>query len=312
MATPAAPRYDPHAALRFIVNAASGKASGEDKRALVEQALQDTGRRGSVVMAPAAELARVARREAEAALAEGGAVVAVGGDGTINTIAQAAHAAGCTMGVVAQGTFNYFARTHGIPEDGAEAARALAGWQPQPVQLGRVNEHLFLVNASLGLYPEVLQDREAWKARFGRSRLVALGAALATLSGSHRRLRLRVELDGSMRDVRTLTLFVGNNRLQLEQVGLAEAPALDHGRVAAVILKPIGFWSLVGLLLRGAAGTLGDADKVESFVFQQMTVRPAWRPGRRGVKLACDGEVLRMQPPLRFGVAPRPLWLLKP
>lgn len=307
-----APPYQAQALLRFVVNAASGRAGGEEKRAAIEEALRATGRRGEIVLADASALDRTARRQAEAALAEGGALVAVGGDGTLNAIAQAAHAVGCAMGVVAQGTFNYFARTHGLPQDAGEAVRLLAACRPQPVQLGQVNGRVFLVNASLGLYPEVLEDREAWKSRLGRSRLVALGAAVATVAGGHRRLRLRVELDGQARDVRTLTLFVGNNRLQLEQVGLPEAPALDRGRVAAVILKPMGPWRLLGLMLRGAFGTLGEADTVDRFTFEQMTVRPAWRPGRRGVKVACDGELLRLPPPLNFGVATRPLWLLKP
>jgi hypothetical protein len=36
-------------------------------------------------------------------------------------------------------------------------------------------------NASVGLYPDLLEDLEAYKARFGRSRWVALWAASATL-----------------------------------------------------------------------------------------------------------------------------------
>ena len=47
-----------------------------------------------------------------------------------------------------------------------------------PVQAGLVNGHVFLVTASLGLYPQLLQDREAWKREYARSRLVALGAGL--------------------------------------------------------------------------------------------------------------------------------------
>ena len=42
---------------------------------------------------------------------------------------------------------------------------ALPTW---PVQVAAVNERIFLVNASVGLYPGLLEDREAYKARFGR------------------------------------------------------------------------------------------------------------------------------------------------
>ena len=240
------------------------------------------------------------------------ALIAVGGDGTINTVAQAAHEQGCALGVLAQGTFNYFARTHGLASEPATALQTLLQSSPQPVQVGQVNERVFLVNASLGLYPELLQDREAYKARFGRSRLVAFAAALVTLLGPHRLLRLRIEQGAETRDVTTPTLFVGNNRLQLEQVGLPQAPALDQGRIAAVMLRPLGRLAMLGLLLRGSLGTLGEADTVESFKFRDMVVKPRLNWSRRRVKVAIDGEVSWMHAPLEFKVSPRPLYLLKP
>jgi diacylglycerol kinase family enzyme len=185
-----------------------------------------------------------------------------------------------------------------------------------PVQVGTVNGHVFLVNASLGLYPVLLEDRETFKSRFGRSRWIALGAACMTLLRGHRQLRLRIDQGGEVREVRTPTLFVGNNRLQLEQVGLqlgegagAQPPrALDAGSIAAVMLKPISTWAMAGLMLRGALGTLGDADTVESFAFSHMVVKPRLRK----IKVAFDGEVTRMRTPLEFRVAPQPLYLLKP
>lgn len=309
---PNRPELDPAARLVFIINAASGTAGAEAKRDAIEAALKAAGRVGELVFAPAAELATVSRVQAAKAKAAHSAIVAVGGDGTINAVAQAAHAEGCAMGVVPQGTFNYFARTHGLPAEPGAAVQALLQAVPQPVQVGSVNGTVFLVNASLGLYPDLLEDREAYKARFGRSRLVALGSAFVTLLRDHRQLRLRIEQAGVLRSVRTPTLFVGNNRLQLEQVGLPPAVCVEGGNVAAVMLKPIGTLSMLWLLVRGAFGSLGDADDVESFGFQQMVVTPARRSGRRGVKVAFDGEIAWMRPPLRFEVAAEPLWLLKP
>ena len=137
------------------------------------------------------------------------------------------------------------------------------------------------------------------------------GPALVTLMGRHRLLRLRIELGASAREITTPTLFVGNNRLQLEQVGVAEAPSLDEGCIAAVILRPIGALAMLGLMLRGSLGTLGDADTVESFKFHRMLVKPRRTWGNRTVKVAFDGEVSRMTMPLEFQVSPKPLYLLK-
>lgn len=303
---------DPVAPMLFIINQGSGHNAPEATRQLIESALKTAGRSGELLFTHAGELEGIACRAAAKAAARHGAVIAVGGDGTINAVAQAVHAEGCKLGVVPMGTFNYFARTHGIPTNATEAVQALFRYEPVPVQVAQVNERIFLVNASLGLYPELLQDREAYKLRFGRSRVVAFGAALATLLAVHRQLRIRIELGAVAREFTTPTLFVGNNRLQLERVGLQEAPALDQGCIAAVMLRPIGTMAMLGLILRGAIGTLGDADDVESFKFHRMVVKPRLRLGRHMVKVGFDGETAQMATPIEFRVSPKLLHLLRP
>ncbi len=114
---------------------------------------------------------------------------------------------------------------------------------------------------------------------------------------------MRIEFATNVRDVTTPTLFVGNNRLQLEQVGLQEAGALDEGSIAAIMLRPIGTLAMLWLLCRGAFDTLGDASTVESFTFNSMVVKP--RLGIRGdkVKVAMDGEVRWLRAPLEVRVS---------
>lgn len=314
------PEIDTDSPLQFVINAAAGSGEADTVREAIEAALAATGRRGELLFSRGGDLAGVARKVAKQALATRTAVVAVGGDGTINTVAQAAHAVGCAMGVVPRGTFNYFARAQGIPADTAEAALGLLDWAPLPVQVAAVNDRVFLVNASLGMYPDLLEDREAYKARFGRSRWVAFWAATSTLLRAQRKLRLQIEQGGSARQMRALTLFVGNNRLQLEQLGLLPEPqaagspahAPEQGSLTAVMLRPIGTLEMIGLMMRGAMGTLGEAQSVEHFAFERMVVKPARMPGLRRVKVAFDGEIARMRAPLEFRVLDKPLYLLMP
>jgi len=173
---------------------------------------------------------------------------------------------------------------------------------------------VFLVNASLGLYPELLRDREAFKARFGRSRWVSLLAASSTLLRAQRPLRLHIEMGERVRDVQTLTLFVGNNRLQLEQFGADPADTVagtpGHGSMAALVLRPISTWSMIRLMMHGALGRLGEAAGVEGFEFHHMVVNPRQLPGWQDVDVAFDGEVTKMRAPIDFSVVDKPLYLL--
>lgn len=306
--------------LFIVINAGSGREDEAVRRNLITSHLEAAGRRFEL-MSPqdGQQLPVVAREAVTRAQAERGIVVAAGGDGTINAVAQQALGSGCAFGVLPQGTFNYFGRTHGISQDTSLALQVLLDGHCTPVQVGLVNDRVFLVNASLGLYPQLLEDREAYKQRFGRSRFVALLSGLRSLVQVHRQLRLRVawqvarsEEPAAEINLRTPTLFVGNNRLQLEQIGIAEAPALDHGQLVAIALRPVSSLAMLGLVLRGAMGQLGAADQVISGAFRHMTVRPGRRLARPRIKVATDGEVIRLRSPLTFGVAAEPLWLLKP
>ncbi|MHB8787303.1 MAG: diacylglycerol/lipid kinase family protein [Thauera sp.] len=309
------PRLDPASPLLFVINAAAGAQDLDAKRAVLESALAASGRKGELLVCQPDELSRVATEAAAAALARSTAVVAVGGDGSLSTVARAAHAAGCAMGVIPYGTFNYFARTHGIPTEPLAAARQLLDARPTPVQVGAINDRIFLVNASLGIYPDLLQDREAFKARFGRSRWVAFVAAFATLLRAQRRLRLHIEMGATVRDVQTLTLFVGNNPLQLQQFGAEPEDSVPgtpgDGSLAALVLRPIGTMAMLGLMVHGAMGRLREAAGVESFEFSHMVVRPRLAPGRRKLIVACDGEVTHMRAPIDIRVLDTPLYLLR-
>ncbi|MBK7975046.1 MAG: diacylglycerol kinase [Deltaproteobacteria bacterium] len=305
---------DPPAAPFFVViNEGSGKHGPGSASEVIGGVFTEAAREHHLdVVEDAAALPAAAARAVERARARSGVVVVAGGDGTINAVARATLASGCPLGVVPHGTFNYFGRAHGLPTEPVDAARLLLSARARPVQVGLINDRVFLVNASLGLYPELIEDRETYKQRFGRSRVVAFGAGLATLLREHRQLRLGIADGPSMRYVRTPTLIVDNNRLQLDELGLAEAPAVESGELVAIALAPVGTLALLGLALRGALGRLGEADGVTRFVFQRIVVVPAMPYGSRRVKVATDGEVVWLRAPLEIRVAPEPLMLLAP
>lgn len=298
----------------FIVhNAAAGHTGAAECIALIQHELEAAGQPYRLLPARRPrELQRTAAAAVAEARAAGGAVVVAGGDGSVHSVVQQVLPAGVPFGVIPIGTFNYFARAHGIPTDVAAASRALLTARAIPVQLGRINEEYFTVNAGLGVYAASLADREALKHRLGRSRLVAFFAGLATLLRSHPEWILQMEVDGTPHTVHAATVFVGNNALQLEQMGIAETAALANGRLVVVIVPPFGPLGAVRLLWRGLTGQLGETPEITSMTFRELHVRPrrAYLPGR--LRIGSDGETLWLRQPLTLRVAEKPLQLLVP
>lgn len=268
------------------------------------------------------DIVQLAREAARAARADQGLLVAAGGDGTINAVAAAALREGVPIGVLPMGTFNYFSREHGLPLDPEEAVQsllaALHAGEMRPVQAGFVNQRLFLVNASVGLYPKLLAEREKASKRFGRSRLVAVMSAVWSMfrPASGRRWRVVMKTHQGAQEHQqehlVTTLFVGNNPLQLDRMGIPQAQTVaDGGRLAVVLLQPQGRWAVARTVWNAATGQLGRDNAVTSAACAELTVEPAsWRPPQ--VKLAFDGEREWTAPPLRFQISDRPLWLVAP
>jgi diacylglycerol kinase family enzyme len=107
--------------------------------------------------------------EAARAVSEGfQIIVAAGGDGTVAGVAHALAGTEAALAVLPLGTFNYFARGLGMPETPEAAARAILAGSSHFIAVGTMNGRVFLNNVSIGLYPAILEEREATYARFGR------------------------------------------------------------------------------------------------------------------------------------------------
>ncbi|MFY3194644.1 diacylglycerol/lipid kinase family protein [Achromobacter xylosoxidans] len=304
-----APPLTGHEPLFIVLNTGSGRGDAQALQDIIRRVLDEAGRRFQLMpVDDPSRLVATAREAVALAREAGGIVVAAGGDGTLNAVAGQVLGQGVPFGILPQGTFNYFGRRYGIAQDTEAALRGLLGGELRPVQVGLLNGRLFLVNASLGLYPQLLEDREAYKQRFGRSRLVALWSGLVTLMRAPRQLSLRLDYEGRVRDLRSPTLVVGNNRLQLEHIGIDPAE-LDRGHLVAMAARPVGTLALYGLLLRGLFSRLGEAEHVVSFAFDRLMVSIR---GRRRVKVAMDGEISWMDTPLEFKVSDTPLPLVVP
>lgn len=296
----------------ILINAGSGNQDASAVEQAMHAVLTEFGQNHEFVHIGEAErLPELARRHAAQARALDGALVVVGGDGTISGALEAALDEQCLFAVVPVGTFNYFARAHDISEDPAEATRTFLNGVATPVRIGLVGGRPFAVNASIGLHPKALEERERAQAKLGRSRFVSIGSALMTLLRGHRQLSLVLDHDGVIERQHSSTLVVANNPLQLEQVGVDEGVGSDPGRLTAITVAAAGIWSALGLFLRSALGRLSESANATTFSFERLSVSCARTYMSRRLKVAVDGEIHWHDPPLVFEAASRRLQLLR-
>lgn len=224
------------------------------------------------------------------AVADGAAFVAVaGGDGTIRSVAQ--HLAGTDTPLlpIPGGTKNHFAKDVGIRslEDAAAAARA---GHCRAVDVGAVNDRIFVNNASIGVYPKLVVSREAREHRLPKG----LAMVVAAIEQLRRGRRVRVTLNG--RTWKAWMLFVGNGRYGEGLLDLADRENLDEHTLDIRLVRADNPLARLRVILAVLLGSLARSPLVIRSPGPSAEVRLR----RRLVEVALDGEVEVLEQPLRF------------
>lgn len=244
------------------------------------------------------------------ALADGAdVVVAGGGDGTINAVAAVLAGSGKPFGVLPLGTLNHFAKDLGIPLGLDAAVANIATGVRKNVDVGEVNGHVFLNNSSLGLYPDMVRDREKQQHRLGRTKWLA--ACWATLGALRRYpfLNLRLTLDdGKEQARRTPFVFIGNNEYTMHGFSAGAREALDRGKLSVYVAQRPGRLGLLRLGWRALCGRLAQEKDFDVLSAQILVIETR----HTRIPVATDGEVTVMATPLHYRIRPGALCVIVP
>lgn len=225
-----------------------------------------------------------------------GCIVAAGGDGTAMAVADVMLGTGVPMGCLPLGTFNYFARGLGLSEDPEEAARALRASIPREIAVGLVGGHVFLNNASLGIYPTILKERESIYARWGRRRIMAHWSVIRTFLQFQRPMRLHLTVDGKETDVRSPLLFVARSAYQLDLFNLDGGLAISDDQMAVLLGRARNRWGLFKLAWRLVTRRMRQGRDYDLVTARRLRVET----DRKRALVAYDGEKRRAASPFDF------------
>jgi diacylglycerol kinase family enzyme len=290
----------------FILNRRAGSAWPAQRMAGLHDTMAQLAGGGPIVQVDGGDkIAGAVQR----ALAGGcRVVVAGGGDGTLSCVASRLVGRGVALGVLPLGTLNHFARDLGIPLEPEAALATIADGEPKTVDVGEVNGRYFLNNSSLGLYPEIVHNRELQQARLGRGKWPAFFWATLAALRRYPFLDARLMLDERDQRCRTPFIFVGNNPYRLDGLRIGVRSTLDRGVLSVCVAQRTGRWGLVRLALRALFGHLREAKD-----FRAMLARDAIVETRhRRLRVATDGEVCLLETPLHYRIHPGALQVIVP
>ncbi|HZV65876.1 MAG TPA: diacylglycerol kinase family protein [Telluria sp.] len=235
-------------------------------------------------------------------------VVAGGGDGTVNAVASVMAGSGVAFGVLPMGTLNHFAKDLGIPLALDAAIRNVAQGRRRQVDVGEVNGRIFLNNSSLGLYPDMVRDREKQQRRLGRGKwLAACWASVAALR-RYPFLSVRLSVDGEQIARRTPFVFIGNNEYTMQGFSIGARARLDAGVLSLYVAQRPGRLGLIRLAWRALWGRLAQERDFDVLPAQAMEIDTR----HKRMRVATDGEVTVMLTPLRYRIRKGALTVIVP
>ena len=236
------------------------------------------------------------------------AVVAAGGDGTVSAVAAGLVDTSTCLGVLPMGTLNHFAKDLDIPIDEDAAIGVIASDRTRSVDAGEVNGRLFINNSSLGLYPDIVRERNKRQRRLGHGKWRALLDASINAARRYPLLDVKIELDGTTLTRSTPFVFVGNNAYKMEGFEIGERDALDGGQLSLYLTQRVGRFGLLQLALMALMQRLQQARDFDAVAAREFIVHTR----HQHLRVATDGEVMMMQTPLRYRIRPAALTVMVP
>lgn len=234
-------------------------------------------------------------------------IVAAGGDGTVNAVAAAVVEHDKILGVLPLGTLNHFARDLKIPFDPRAAAQTIAAGHTTEVDVGEVNNRIFVNNSSLGLYPSIVRARKKHE-RLGYRKWPAFFWAAIQAFRRYPLLNVQLQVNDKLLNRRTPFVFVGNNEyaMDLFKVGMRER--LDRGLLTIYLTHRTSRLKLLSLALRALTRRLRDDKDFLEVFSNQLKIQTR----RKRLRVAFDGEIEVMQTPLQYRVRTRALRVIVP
>jgi diacylglycerol kinase (ATP) len=237
-------------------------------------------------------------------------LVVIGGDGTVNEVANGVAGTDAELAVLPGGTGQDFGRTHGIPSRFDEAVQVALAGETRTIDLGRVSlddgtSRLFANVGSAGMSGAVARRANAMTKRFGGR--ATFFYALTREFVAWQNTRVVVELDdGVRREAPMHDVIVANGNWHGGGMKLAPEARQDDGLFDVVTIGDVSKLDFLTTAPKLYSGRYVEHPKVELLQSSTVTVG-ADEP----LPLEVDGEPIGTTP-ARFEVVPATLRLRVP
>lgn len=211
-------------------------------------------------------------------------VVAVGGDGTVSEVMRGLFGTNAALGIVPAGTGNDVIKMLGIPKKPLDAMELILDRPARPVDVGKVNDRLFMNICGTGFDVCVLDGTERAK-KIVRGMLPYLWGVLRAIF-TFRPVEVTCSVEGEKPFTRRLLMIaVANGRFLGGGMEIAPDASPDDGLFDLVTVDAMPNWKMPFCLPKLVGGRVREIPGVRFQRCRRVTLHS------KGMRLNLDGEV---------------------
>jgi len=273
---------EPMLHVHVVLNPAAARGRAGEREAELREALEEAGFKPNIEKTgKPGDGTELARR----AIADGAKLVmAAGGDGTVNEVAQPLVGTEIALGVLPMGSGNDYARVLSVPPTLRAAAKVLAQHRVRAADVGDVGTHYYLNSLGMGVEGQIAQDYR--NMRLLKGEVGYLSATLFEIV-RFRPFRAEVRGDGWQHEAKLLSVSAMNGPYAGGGFHLAPQAEIDDGQLDVALLghypRLVRFW----VLPQTRDGTYLKRSRVRSRKADRLTIN-----SDRALPVHMDGELL--------------------
>lgn len=286
--------------LRFIINPIAGfRRDKSDIINLIHACFHDAGFEIAMTAAPgdATQLAR------EAAAQNYRAVIAIGGDGTVNEVASGLVGTNTALGIIPRGSGNGLARGLAIPIAAKAALQVIQHGAMKTIDVGSAGHRYFFAVTGVGFDARVGMkfNHAAWRGPLPYFMIAAREFA------SYHPETLKVKLDEQQLELAPFVLTIANTQQYGNGAVIAPHAKPDDGILEMCIVDDLTVWRAMAHAPKLFNGTI---DRAPIIKYRHVTTLEIEKPG--AILFHVDGEAQTCHDRLKISILPHALRVLTP
>ncbi len=224
------------------------------------------------------------------------AVVAVGGDGSVNEVGRALVNTDIALGVIPCGSGNGFARHLNIPLDVKSAIETICAFKSERIDTGLVNEQVFLATTGTGFDAHVAHKF----ADFGKRGFLSYIQVSKNEFINYQPQSYEITIDGKRQNFEAFLIVVANASQYGNNVWIAPSASFTDGMLNIGIFKKFTVAVMPDIIFRLFNKTIENANCYQAFTGKEIRIR-----GLKNYHL--DGEPMNDNDEMHIQIVPKSL-----